>query len=102
MYSLKRIVLGVAFSFAIVSPVLTSSCSKEEKVSEEIIVEATPLPEVDKDVNVNVKVEQPPQNAGMETKRTEVTNIVVDKQANTRINTDLAAVNANLQKLQAQ
>jgi DNA repair exonuclease SbcCD ATPase subunit len=102
MSNFKSIVLGVAFSLAIVAPALTISCSKEEKVSE-VVAEATPLPEaVNKDVNVNVKVDQPPQNGNMESKKTEITNIMVDKPANSRINNDLANVNANLKKLQDQ
>lgn len=107
MKNIKNIVLGFAISAAMVSTGFMSACSetKEVKVTEEVKVEPTPVPvvEADKDVNVNVKVEQPPQVAvGTETKKTEVTNIVVDKADNSRLNNDMATVNANLAKLQSQ
>lgn len=104
MNNFKRIVVGITLSLTMFSAGLINACSeeKEVKVTEEINTEpvvATPVEDKEKNVNVDVHVENPQQPA-MGTKSTDVT--IIDRQENTKLNNEVATVNANLQKLQAQ
>jgi chromosome segregation ATPase len=112
MQNVKQILVRITLSLALVSTGLLNACSKEKevKVNEEVNSgtvsgngnsAVTPPVDDGKNVNVDVNVDNPQQPATQTTTKEE-TNIVVDKPANTKLNNDMSAVNANLQKLQAQ
>lgn len=97
----KNKTLGTLLSVILASTLFVSACSetKEVKVTEKVNNDAVTTPvDTDKDVNVDVHVDQP----ATATRETEVTNVVVDKTNTTKLNNDVANVNANLQKLQTQ
>jgi chromosome segregation ATPase len=97
MNKIKTIVLSTTLTLLLGSVGLVNGCKKETEVKETEVISVNPTADpvvADKDVNVDVHVDNPQQPAG--------STIIVDKQESTRATQDMLVLNANLQKLQAQ